>query len=194
MVSSEVSQTSLLPHTPLYDYVCLRASRLSDDFHLRFVITFAGIGFGMMYLPAVVGVGFYFEKKRAIATGVAVCGTGIGTLCMAPFGTFLLHQFDWRSAHIILGELKYLRDNLQLLPVKYSGQDDASIKCIRSSIWLSAGLVLQGCLSSALMRPLEKKRRPKIKGAKKGNNGQEEAKGLIENGDHHKAVSPARQR
>jgi len=63
----------------------------------------AGFGFGMMYLPAVVGVGYYFEKKRGIATGIAVCGTGIGVFCMAPFGKFLLHNVDWKGAHIALG-------------------------------------------------------------------------------------------
>lgn len=37
---------------------------------------FAGIGFGLIYLPAVVCVGYYFESKRALATGIAVCGSG----------------------------------------------------------------------------------------------------------------------
>ena len=40
-----------------------------------------GIGFGMMYLPSIVVVGFYFDKKRALATGIAVCGSGIGEWC-----------------------------------------------------------------------------------------------------------------
>lgn len=57
----------------------------------------------MMYLPAVVGVGQYFEKKRSIATGIAVCGTGIGTFCIAPIGKLLLEAYDWKNAHIILG-------------------------------------------------------------------------------------------
>jgi hypothetical protein len=26
----------------------------------------------------------YFEKKRAFATGIAVCGSGLGTFIMAP--------------------------------------------------------------------------------------------------------------
>ena len=26
----------------------------------------------------------YFEKKRAFATGIAVCGSGLGTFVMAP--------------------------------------------------------------------------------------------------------------
>ena len=39
----------------------------------------SGIGFGLIYLPAVVCVGYYFESKRALATGIAVCGSGVGT-------------------------------------------------------------------------------------------------------------------
>jgi MCP family monocarboxylic acid transporter-like MFS transporter 14 len=36
-----------------------------------------GVGFGMIYVPAVIAVGFYFEKKRALATGIAICGSGM---------------------------------------------------------------------------------------------------------------------
>ncbi|EYC23176.1 hypothetical protein Y032_0016g3158 [Ancylostoma ceylanicum] len=45
-----------------------------------------GVGFGMIYLPAIVVVGYYFESKRAIATGIAVAGSGVGTMVM-PFLT-----------------------------------------------------------------------------------------------------------
>lgn len=41
-----------------------------------------GIGFGMIYLPAIVVVGFYFESKRAMATGISVAGSGVGTFVM----------------------------------------------------------------------------------------------------------------
>lgn len=65
-----------------------------------------GIGFGMIYLPAVVAVGYYFEKKRSLATGIAVCGSGFGTFVIAPFATFLLNQFsDWRGANLVLAGL-----------------------------------------------------------------------------------------
>ena len=43
-----------------------------------------GLGFGLIYLPAIVSVSMYFEKKRAFATGIAVCGSGLGTFIMAP--------------------------------------------------------------------------------------------------------------
>lgn len=38
-----------------------------------------GLGFGMIYLPAIVVVGFYFDSKRAMATGISVAGSGVGT-------------------------------------------------------------------------------------------------------------------
>lgn len=70
---------------------------------LCLILSNLGFGLGMMYLPAVVGVGFYFEKKRAVATGIAVCGTGIGVMAMAPFAKFLLDHLDWKNTHYVLG-------------------------------------------------------------------------------------------
>ena len=55
-----------------------------------FVCGHAGFGLGMVYLPSIVSVGYYFEKKRALATGIAVCGSGIGTFIFAPLSEYLL--------------------------------------------------------------------------------------------------------
>ncbi|KAJ1366290.1 hypothetical protein KIN20_026917 [Parelaphostrongylus tenuis] len=38
-----------------------------------------GIGFGLIYLPAIVVIAQYFAENRSLATGLAVCGSGIGT-------------------------------------------------------------------------------------------------------------------
>lgn len=59
----------------------------------------------MIYLPAVVAVGYYFETKRSLATGIAVCGSGVGTFAFAPLATALLEHFDWRGANLILAGL-----------------------------------------------------------------------------------------
>jgi len=64
-----------------------------------------GIGFGMIYLPAVVCVGYYFETKRSLATGLAVCGSGVGTFVFAPLASLLLDNFDWKGANLILAGL-----------------------------------------------------------------------------------------
>ena len=47
---------------------------------LSLSLVLLGLGFGLIYLPAIVSVGFYFERKRSFAMGIAVCGSGLGTL------------------------------------------------------------------------------------------------------------------
>ena len=61
-------------------------------------IILSGFGFGLMYLPAMIICGFYFEKRRAFATGVAVCGSGIGMFIFAPLCELLLSTYGWKGA------------------------------------------------------------------------------------------------
>ncbi|BES99622.1 Major Facilitator Superfamily [Nesidiocoris tenuis] len=70
----------------------------SIEFLWLFYGVLGGIGFGMIYVPAVITTGFYFEKWRALATGISVTGTGIGTIVMGPLVTLLIQQFGWRGA------------------------------------------------------------------------------------------------
>ena len=46
--------------------------------------------------------GFYFEKRRAFATGVAVCGSGIGMFIFAPLCEMLLNVYGWKGATWII--------------------------------------------------------------------------------------------
>lgn len=61
-----------------------------------------GFGFGLIYLPAIVSVTMYFEKKRSLATGIAVCGSGFGTFIFAPIITVLLREYGWRGSLVII--------------------------------------------------------------------------------------------
>ncbi|KAK3798150.1 hypothetical protein RRG08_057882 [Elysia crispata] len=60
-----------------------------------------GIGLGLMYLPTIVAVSLYFDRKRALTTCIAMCGSGIGALVMAPLSEFLLNEFNWRGTIFI---------------------------------------------------------------------------------------------
>ncbi|CAI9737778.1 monocarboxylate transporter 12-like [Octopus vulgaris] len=66
---------------------------------------FGGIGLGFMYLPAIVMVGYYFDKRRALATGIAVCGSGIGNFVFAPIAELLLKEYGWRGSMMITSAL-----------------------------------------------------------------------------------------
>ncbi|KAK3609610.1 hypothetical protein CHS0354_038611 [Potamilus streckersoni] len=56
----------------------------------------------MIYLPSIVSVGHYFDRKRAMATGMVVCGTGVGTFIFSPITEALLEAFHWRNALLIM--------------------------------------------------------------------------------------------
>jgi len=60
-----------------------------------------GIGFGLIYVPAVITTGFYFEKWRALATGISVTGSGIGTIIMGPITTKLINLIGWRGTLMV---------------------------------------------------------------------------------------------
>lgn len=65
--------------------------------HLMYGVV-GGIGFCFIYMPSVIIVGYYFEKWRPLATGIALCGSGVGCFIMAPISTFLIKTFGWRGA------------------------------------------------------------------------------------------------
>jgi hypothetical protein len=48
-----------------------------------------------MYLPAIVSVGLYFEKKRAFAMGIGVCGTGVGTSVLSYIMDNIVNIRSW---------------------------------------------------------------------------------------------------
>lgn len=62
-----------------------------------------GCSLGLIYLPAVVAVGHYFEKRRALATGITVCGAGVGAFVYAPLANYLEQTYGWQKAILILG-------------------------------------------------------------------------------------------
>ncbi|KAH9504478.1 hypothetical protein Btru_062880 [Bulinus truncatus] len=72
---------------------------------IMLIITYGiigGFGLGMIYLPAIVSVGYYFEKKRAFATGLAVAGSGLGTFIFPPLSEILINSLTWRGGILII--------------------------------------------------------------------------------------------
>ncbi|XP_037033589.1 monocarboxylate transporter 9-like isoform X2 [Bradysia coprophila] len=54
-----------------------------------------GIAFGMLYTAATISVGYYFEKYRALATGLASCGSSFGGLCLSPLFAYTTATKSW---------------------------------------------------------------------------------------------------
>ncbi|KAJ2953818.1 hypothetical protein O0L34_g1446 [Tuta absoluta] len=89
----------------LLSSVCVTASAFADSV-LMLIFTIgigAGFGFGLIYLPAIVSVTVWFERYRSLATGIAVCGSGLGTFLFAPITKILINEYGWRGAMAIYG-------------------------------------------------------------------------------------------
>ncbi|XP_026473866.1 monocarboxylate transporter 14 isoform X2 [Ctenocephalides felis] len=60
-----------------------------------------GLGFCFLYMPSVITVGYYFERWRALATGISLCGSGVGMFLFSPLITLCLSNFGWRTTMLI---------------------------------------------------------------------------------------------
>lgn len=96
-----------------------------------------GFGFCLIYIPSVckyskslrppanlwlknfnisVTVGYYFEKWRALATGISLCGSGIGTFIFAPLTEYFLKQQGWRITLLIQAGIKVILRLFYFMP------------------------------------------------------------------------------
>ena len=61
-----------------------------------------GVGIGLTYVPSVGAVQPWFEKRRVLASGIAVSGIGAGNLLAPPLAAWWIETLGWRSAYLAL--------------------------------------------------------------------------------------------
>ncbi len=61
------------------------------------------MGVSATYVVIMSTVSRWFDKKRGLALGIASSGAGLGTFVLAPFAAYLIAEFDWRTACLIIG-------------------------------------------------------------------------------------------
>ena len=66
------------------------------------------LGTGPIWVAIMSTVSRWFEQKRGLALGIAGSGAGLGPLVVAPFATYLITDFDWRMAYLIIGIIVWL--------------------------------------------------------------------------------------
>jgi MFS transporter, OFA family, oxalate/formate antiporter len=62
-----------------------------------------GLGLAVSYSPAVAAVQPWFSRNRGVASGIALSGTGLGTLLMPLFAEWFINAYGWRTALTIIG-------------------------------------------------------------------------------------------
>lgn len=62
-----------------------------------------GVGVAMAYVPSVGAVQKWFVRRRGLASGFAVAGIGVGTLCTPIIAAALIGWGGWRDAFLVMG-------------------------------------------------------------------------------------------
>lgn len=66
------------------------------------------IGTAALIVVVVPPVSRWFHRRRGLAIGIAGSGAGLGTVVMAPLATFLISNYDWRTAYLIMGIMAWV--------------------------------------------------------------------------------------
>ncbi|XP_054764315.2 monocarboxylate transporter 9-like [Lytechinus pictus] len=87
--------------------LAILASSFATDFTMLTIMygLVGGIGFGLSHMPAVVMLSHYFDTKIGTATGLAMSGTGLGTIFMSVATQYLVDEFGWRGTMMILSAI-----------------------------------------------------------------------------------------
>lgn len=67
-----------------------------------------GIGYSFSFVAGVSVVGQWFKRRRGLAVGIAVSGSGLGQFVLAPITQLLISEFGWRQTLRILALIVFV--------------------------------------------------------------------------------------
>lgn len=68
-----------------------------------------GMGSSFSFVPSIVMLGNYFDKRLALANGLGTSGSGVGSLVASPVINYTLRAFGWKTSfRIISGAAAFL--------------------------------------------------------------------------------------
>jgi OFA family oxalate/formate antiporter-like MFS transporter len=63
----------------------------------------SGFGGGLIYLPPIATAPKWWPDRKALSTGLAVVGLGLGSFIMAPLATYIIEHAGWRYVFVYTG-------------------------------------------------------------------------------------------
>lgn len=69
------------------------------------ICLYQGLGWALVFTPTIASVMQYFNTRRALAMGLGFTGVGLSSFAFSPLFQYLVQEFAWRGALLILGAL-----------------------------------------------------------------------------------------
>ncbi|KAI0220546.1 hypothetical protein LSAT2_027961 [Lamellibrachia satsuma] len=74
---------------------------------MYFTYGLVGVGGGLCYGPSMVIIGIYFEKRRALANGIAFSASSFGAFCFPPLIQYCLDSYGLQGTLLIMGGVMF---------------------------------------------------------------------------------------
>ena len=89
-----------------------------------------GMGLGISFLACIVQCNEYFDKRRSIAIGIAMCGSSLSILIMGPWTNYILDRYGWRVVvwSYVLFNLACSALGLLLRPLEPEHEDENKLE------------------------------------------------------------------
>ncbi|KAK7090914.1 uncharacterized protein [Littorina saxatilis] len=116
----------------------------------------AGMGLALTYTPAVLTIGFYFDKLRGLASGLSASAAALGILSGSLIMQILIDQFSVSGAFLIMGALTlhHCFFGMFYRPTVFEGGHDSWVEKDEENVIHSAECVPQSELKTAASAPL----------------------------------------
>ncbi len=77
------------------------------QFQLLFGVV-VGLAAGSFYAPMTAAAARWFTRNRSLAVALVSAGLGLGSVTVAPLARWIITEYDWRSAMLVIGELAWI--------------------------------------------------------------------------------------
>ncbi|XP_045173281.2 monocarboxylate transporter 12-like [Mercenaria mercenaria] len=71
--------------------------------YMYFTFFSTGLGYGLSFAPCSTIISYYFDKRRALANGIMVSGSGVGAIALPFLYKYLIEQYGLNGAFWIIG-------------------------------------------------------------------------------------------
>jgi MFS family permease len=66
-----------------------------------------GVAAGAVFAPMIATVTGWFDRHRSLAVSLVSAGMGVAPMTISPFASWLITNYDWRTAQLVIGILAW---------------------------------------------------------------------------------------